>query len=544
MNKSRSLRSLSVLSILGASFAVAACSSDDERANEAFATVHVNSALSLTVDSIDGAYGTGCTGHSENETWSAAAESNASLTHAPLRVRRGDTSCVLKLTHMHAASQTFEASPALTLGATYGAASAFNDDAISPVDFYGVAKLGDASFQNDFSIDILLNAPTNEGSTETKYPDGFEETFSVSVGNVPAPSYNVSTSAHTLLTDPSNIVTTSIGYIELTPSGTSAQTYAVVNELIPPGRSPAALADDMANAAHSGSVASPYRIPASELELIGEDITNGVGRSIILRNTDQGVSSYQVLRFYFAPRPVPACDVTCASGDRVACGAALNQALGAGGTIRVCPGEYEGPFPLTANVQIIGSGSGNNPAVDTILVGKSGLGSVVPVTSAITAVLGSVRITGGNGAGSNSGGVYVNNASADVTINGSALVGNSGNYGGGASVYSGKLTITDSEISNNTAAGSGGGVATATQVTITSTRITGNTASNSGGGVFVNSGTANLGADVTIAGNTSNGGAGTGGGIYKFTAGSTINNSASVANNAPENCAGNGFTCP
>lgn len=238
-----------------------------------------------------------------------------------------------------------------------------------------------------------------------------------------------------------------------------------------------------------------------------------------------------------------ACDVACASGDRVACGAALNQALGAGGKIRVCPGEYEGPFPLTANVEIIGSGSGNQPAVDTILVGKAGLGSVVPVTSATTAVLDSLRITGGNGASSNSGGVYVNNAGADVTINGCALVGNIGSYGGGASVYSGEITIADSEISGNTAT-SGGGIATATRSTIKSTRITGNTASNRGGGVFVNSGTSTLGADVTIDENTSNGGAGTGGGIYKFTSGATINNSASVTNNAPENCAGNGFTCP
>lgn len=239
-----------------------------------------------------------------------------------------------------------------------------------------------------------------------------------------------------------------------------------------------------------------------------------------------------------------ACDVVCASGDRVVCGAALNQALGAGGKIRVCPGEYEGPFPLTANVEILGSGSGNKPALDTILVGKAGLGSVVPVTSAITAVLDSLRITGGNGSSSNSGGVYVNNAGAEVAINGCALVGNTGYYGGGASAYSGTLAVTDSEISANTATGSGGGIATASQSTIKSTRISGNTASNSGGGVFVNSGTSTLGVGVTITGNTSNGGAGTGGGIYKFTAGATINNSASVTNNAPDNCAGNGFTCP
>src|SRR5690606_7515668 len=142
-----------------------------------------------------------------------------------------------------------------------------------------------------------------------------------------------------------------------------------------------------------------------------------------------------------------ACDVTCASGDAVACGAALNEALEAGGQIRVCPGEYEGPFPLTVDVELIGSGSGNDPGVDTILVGKAGLGSVVPVTDAITAVLDSLRITGGNGTGSNSGGVYVNKDNANVTINRCALVGNTGNYGGGASVYNGALTITNSEIS-------------------------------------------------------------------------------------------------
>jgi hypothetical protein len=239
-----------------------------------------------------------------------------------------------------------------------------------------------------------------------------------------------------------------------------------------------------------------------------------------------------------------ACDVFCASGNRVACGAALNQALGNGGTIRVCPGEYEGPFPLTVDVEITGSGSGNDPSVDTILVGGGGLGSVVPVTSATTALLASLRITGGNGSGTNSGGVYVNNAAANVTIDGCALVGNAGFYGGGASVYSGALTIIDSEVSGNSAGGSGGGVATATTSTIESTSITGNTAALSGGGVFVNSGTATLGSGVSITGNASNGGAGTGGGIYKFTAGATINNSATVTNNTPDDCAGNGFTCP
>ncbi|MEZ4561396.1 MAG: hypothetical protein R2853_01495 [Thermomicrobiales bacterium] len=208
------------------------------------------------------------------------------------------------------------------------------------------------------------------------------------------------------------------------------------------------------------------------------------------------------------------CDIACTSGDSVACGEALYVAIASGGTILVCPGEYEGQFPLTEDVEIIGAGSGDNPATSTILVGADGLGSVVPVTIAVTARLASLRVTGGNGSLSNSGGVNINNAGADVSIEDCALVGNRGNYGGGVSVYRGAPAITGSDFSHNTAA-HGGGIATATLSTIESTTIT----------------------------NTALGGAGTGGGIYQFSAGATINNAATVTNNNPDNCAGNSLIC-
>src|SRR5690606_25775599 len=99
---------------------------------------------------------------------------------------------------------------------------------------------------------------------------------------------------------------------------------------------------------------------------------------------------------------------------------------------------------------------------------------------------------------------------ASVTIDRCALVGNTGSYGGGASVYKGELTFIGSEISGNTA-DSGGGIATDDLLTIASTRVTGNTAKTRGGGIFVNGGTTNLGSGVTISGNTSEGEAGTGG---------------------------------
>lgn len=244
------------------------------------------------------------------------------------------------------------------------------------------------------------------------------------------------------------------------------------------------------------------------------------------------------------------CDIACTSGDSAACGKALAGAIADGGAIRVCPGEYSGPFPLTQDAEIIGAGSGDDPATSTILVGVEGLGSVVPVPRGVPVIarLASLRVTGGNVSSTdknNSGGVYINNTSADVTIEDCALVGNTGNYGGGVSVFNGALTISGSDISHNTAA-HGGAIATASLSTIESTTITKNTATSDGGGIFVNSGTSNLGAGVTITENTSNGGANTGGGIYKYTNASVINNAATVTNNTPDNCAGREapYICP
>ena len=240
------------------------------------------------------------------------------------------------------------------------------------------------------------------------------------------------------------------------------------------------------------------------------------------------------------------CDVSCTSGDSAACGKTLVAAIDGGGTILVCPGEYEGQFALTLDVEIIGAGSGNDPATSTILRGSPKTGATVPVTSAVVARLVSLRITGGNETAQNSGGVYVGNAKAEVTIADCAVVENTGYDGGGVSVYSGSLTVTGSDISYNTATRNGGGIATATLTTVESTTITKNTAAIRGGGIFLSTGTLDLGSGVTITENTANDGAGSGGGVYKDSLDSTINNSATVTNNNPENCAGNDFpyTCP
>ncbi|MFT4038937.1 MAG: hypothetical protein QM692_12205 [Thermomicrobiales bacterium] len=228
------------------------------------------------------------------------------------------------------------------------------------------------------------------------------------------------------------------------------------------------------------------------------------------------------------------CDVACTSGDSVACGESLQAAIAAGGTVLVCPGEYQGAFTTPLDVEVIGAGSGDNPATSTILRGATAPGATVAITTAVTARIASLRVTGGSGSGQNSGGVHVMNAGANVTLENAALVKNTGYYGGGMSLYTGTLTVKGCDISENTATANGGGIATATLFTVESTTFSKNTAADNGGGIFVNSGTTNLGSGVTVTGNTGS----NGGGIYKLTNGSTINGSATVTGNTPNNCAG------
>lgn len=317
------VRTLTLVSLVAAGSAAAGCSSgpeDDMVSSEVGVISRSGSALIGEVKSIDGVYGADCAGHTENEAWSVRSADGASLTNPALRVRRNDASCTLKLTHLRTADGTFTAAPAIALSGTYPALSAFNDDAQTAVDFYGSAKLGDPSFASDFSIDLVFADPANDGEPAWKFPDGYEHGFTVTEGNVPAPDFGFTLSDHTLLTDEDDVVTTSSGHIQLTRNDHGAQTYAVVHGLLSHGMSPADLASAIQSAPHGGALASPYRIPAEALELAGVDITDGVARSIVLRNTDQGISSYQVIRLRFAPRPSwtasdwGACSAECGGG--------------------------------------------------------------------------------------------------------------------------------------------------------------------------------------------------------------------------------------
>jgi hypothetical protein len=195
------------------------------------------------------------------------------------------------------------------------------------------------------------------------------------------------------------------------------------------------------------------------------------------------------------------CDVTCTE-DAVACGARLNQRMQSGGTIYVCPGLYQANLNMIAG-KLIGAGSGENPASNTILDGGN-VGRVISVADNANVELIGLRIRKGN-AGEN--------------------------VGGGVRSAGGELRVTRCVIDDNSAENGGGGIFVDGPFQITKSTISGNNSGFIGGGLRVDSGPG-INGFITDSSITGNNAASYGGGIYKFSSPITITNSDISGNSA------------
>lgn len=229
------------------------------------------------------------------------------------------------------------------------------------------------------------------------------------------------------------------------------------------------------------------------------------------------------------------CTVTC-NGDGGTCGNLLQAELAKGGRVYVCPGRYAGNFTLSANVELVGAGDGEDPAGNTVLDGNLN-GSVMTVAPGVVAEMHRLRIFGGNTP--NAGGGVYNEGSLALTA--CTVSKNTSEFGGGGIIHAlnatGPLTLNSCTVKDN-AGNAGGGIAVVSRnlVTLTNCIISGNKATVDGGGISLLSGTVTInGGEVT--GNT----AANGGGIFNERG--TVNLSgASVTGNDPNNCAGTPVT--
>lgn len=261
------------------------------------------------------------------------------------------------------------------------------------------------------------------------------------------------------------------------------------------------------------------------------------------------------------------CDVVF-DGDSVSSGAALQARLTIGGAFRVCPGRYQHNFVLSANVDLLGAGDGEDADTSTIL-DAAGSGRPLTVNETVTASLQGVRITGGNerlGGGilsdgrltltactvsgnvaSTGGGIYLSFlGTGPLALIDSRVTGNrASNNGGGIHINSVfTTTLSGSTVAENQSAQDGGGIFNNGSVLeITSTEISDNEAAGDGGGVTNARPVVTVDPEMTfdaacrITNNRAGvDGTGTGGGI--FNDGIVTLNGAAVTDNEPNNCAG------
>ncbi|GAB4204932.1 MAG: hypothetical protein OHK0022_30530 [Roseiflexaceae bacterium] len=182
-------------------------------------------------------------------------------------------------------------------------------------------------------------------------------------------------------------------------------------------------------------------------------------------------------------------------------GAALAQ-VSPGGTVVIAAGNYPEAVVITKNgVTLRGAGSGNNPAVDTLIVGPVGSSSGIrlPNSGTTNVTVRDLRVQGfsnggicSTGTGNNDlriesvavvnntagtgclGGVYANGPIANVTINNVLADSNTSR---GIVIWNGfkqNITITNNTVTNNNCCGIELQDGTASGVTITGNTVTGN----------------------------------------------------------------------
>jgi CSLREA domain-containing protein len=201
------------------------------------------------------------------------------------------------------------------------------------------------------------------------------------------------------------------------------------------------------------------------------------------------------------------------------------------------------------------NGSGGGIFMDAIFTGGNSLGPTLTLTDCVieenTAVGGGGGIyVGGqltlihgivaDNTASFGGGISVQPGGLSLTVENSAISGNSAGQGGGISLYiqgGGGAQITNSTISGNHAGQLGGGIHIVDTgdlwLNVVNSTISLNSSADDGGGLYANGGTTSL-FNVTIAGNTANSdksGSGVGGGVYNHSGAALNFTNSIIANN-------------
>lgn len=307
----RATQSILVGAIAAAALAFAACAAEPEGSVFASGVALDRTTQALTaveIHSANGTYGPACINRGEDEYWSVAVGAGVEagdLAHWPLSVVQGDTDCTLTLQQLvlfdgAEADDPIDAVAPIALGAAWGTASSFLDGGDAII-FFANAMLDSVAFDVDFTLTILFSDDADIAAQAVEHPSGwYVVEGSTATESVDAPAYDMADNLH-IETNLSDIVTNAWGSIDLTlgAEAQAGQHYVVVELDLA-----AASYDDVHEAfatVLAVALPDPSNIPSDDFNLLGQDVSGEVVRTLIIRNEYEGVASYQTFTFSFVP---------------------------------------------------------------------------------------------------------------------------------------------------------------------------------------------------------------------------------------------------
>lgn len=295
-----------VLASFAALTALPGCAAEDSDVKPRVEVIdRTRSALSAgSVAAVNGTYGSTCSGRNVDgsDPWTIDLGNPANTT---LSVRKNDADCVLTIVSLTAAGETFAGAPAIALdteNAYEPSASSFAVEG-GPLAFFGNAKISSLAFAADFTITVLVSDDPAASDSGNKGADYATQSATAESNAVPAPSYAISYTGFTVIKDVDNVVQSVGGGAQLTAGGVAGQEYAIHEGWLDGASSFADVDAAFAAAAKKGALSSldGLVLPASDFALVGLDLDSAPKRTVILKNTMDGVASYQLLAVTFTP---------------------------------------------------------------------------------------------------------------------------------------------------------------------------------------------------------------------------------------------------
>ena len=308
ISKGNAFSLVSVLSALSAIGLAAGCTaSPDESVDPRLDVINqTRSALSsASITSITGTYGANCDGRNGagTDTWTLSVAGGPASDE--LSVRKNDSDCVLTLANVITADGTYVGAPSIALNTTdtyKGSASAFAL-AGQPIAFYGNAKISALTFATNFTLSLLVSDTPNASDEGTKSASFATQSATLASGTVPASDYTVSLSSFGVSKDVNDVVQSVSGYAQLAEGSITGQDYAIYEGTLDGSSTVEEVDTAFANASATGllSALTSLELPASDFGLVSVDLDTSPTRTIVIRNTDEGVYSYQLMLITFIP---------------------------------------------------------------------------------------------------------------------------------------------------------------------------------------------------------------------------------------------------